>query len=193
MSSFPGIMPRKSASWSSWNDKCQEAFEKLKQICMNSPYGSTFDVFTDNNPLTYILSTAKLDAMGHRWVARLEPYNFSLFYKPGKINPADALSRIPWNEVGTTEVKAVLDLSEIDRTGINLPGLDSEGCILSQKSARISENRSRWIECQKQDDEIIYDLISNEQLDDYHMKSTDSESIRSYLKVQSVTCWYFMG
>ena len=89
-------------------------------------YGSTFDVFTDNNPLTYILSTAKLDAMGHRWVARLGPYNFSLFYKPGKINPADALSRIPWNEVGTNEVKAVLDLSEIDRTGINLPGLDSE-------------------------------------------------------------------
>ena len=35
-------------------------------------YGATFDVFTDNNPLTYILSTAKLDAMGHRWVARIE-------------------------------------------------------------------------------------------------------------------------
>ena len=29
-------------------------------------YGATFDVYTDNNPLTYILSTAKLDAMGHR-------------------------------------------------------------------------------------------------------------------------------
>ena len=29
-------------------------------------YGGTFDVFTDNNPLTYILTTAKLDAMGHR-------------------------------------------------------------------------------------------------------------------------------
>ena len=25
-------------------------------------YGSTFDVYTDNNPLTYIMSTAKLDA-----------------------------------------------------------------------------------------------------------------------------------
>ena len=29
-------------------------------------YGGTFDVFTDNNPLTYILTTAKLDATGHR-------------------------------------------------------------------------------------------------------------------------------
>ena len=32
-------------------------------------YGSTFDVHTDNNPLTYILTTAKLDAASHRWVA----------------------------------------------------------------------------------------------------------------------------
>ena len=27
-----------------------------------------FDVYTDNNPLTYILTTARLDAMGQRWV-----------------------------------------------------------------------------------------------------------------------------
>ena len=26
-------------------------------------YGNTFDVYTDNNPLTYVLTTAKLDAM----------------------------------------------------------------------------------------------------------------------------------
>ena len=49
-------------------------------------YGATFDVFTDNNPLTYTLSTAKLDAMGHRWFASLGPYNFTLHYKPGKLN-----------------------------------------------------------------------------------------------------------
>ena len=48
-------------------------------------YGGTFDVFTDNNLLTYILTTAKLDAMGHKWVASLGPYNFNLHYKPGKI------------------------------------------------------------------------------------------------------------
>lgn len=58
-------------------------------------YGGTFDVYTDNNPLTYILTTAKLDAMGHRWVASLGPYHFNLYYKPGKLNSdADALSRI---------------------------------------------------------------------------------------------------
>ena len=37
-------------------------------------YGSEFQVFTDNNPLTYVLTTAKLDATGHRWVAALSNY-----------------------------------------------------------------------------------------------------------------------
>ena len=34
-------------------------------------YGGTFEVYTDNNPLTYVLTTAKLDAAGQRWVAAL--------------------------------------------------------------------------------------------------------------------------
>ena len=59
-------------------------------------YGGTFDVFTDNNPLTYILTLAKLDATGQRWVASLANYNFNIHYRPGKTNvDADALSRIP--------------------------------------------------------------------------------------------------
>ena len=43
-------------------------------------YENTFDVYTDNNPLTYVLTTAKLDVTGHRWVASLAYYNFHLHY-----------------------------------------------------------------------------------------------------------------
>ena len=58
-------------------------------------YGAEFQVFTDNDPLTYILITAKLEATGHRWVAALSNYTFSITYRPGKNNNhADALSRI---------------------------------------------------------------------------------------------------
>ena len=32
-------------------------------------YGGHFEVYTDYNPLIYILTTAKLDATGQRWVA----------------------------------------------------------------------------------------------------------------------------
>ena len=62
-------------------------------------YGNTFDVYTDNNPLTYVLMTAKLDAMGHRWVARLVNYNFHLHYWSGRSNmEAKALSQIDWGK-----------------------------------------------------------------------------------------------
>ena len=44
-------------------------------------YGGHFQVYTDNNLLTYILTTAKLDATGQRWVASLANYNFKIFYR----------------------------------------------------------------------------------------------------------------
>ena len=55
-----------------------------------------FTVFTDNNPLTYILTTAKLNAIGLRWVNELSNYNFNIKYRRGKENiDADYLSRRP--------------------------------------------------------------------------------------------------
>ena len=66
-------------------------------------YENTFDVYTDINPLTYVLSTAKLDAMGHRWITDLVNYNFHIHYKSGKSNvEADALSRIEWEKCDET-------------------------------------------------------------------------------------------
>ena len=76
-------------------------------------YGGKFEVFTDNNPLTYILTTAKLDATGQRWVANLANYTFSIKYKSGKSNvdvDVDALSRSPWNmQVDTAIVKSIIN------------------------------------------------------------------------------------
>ena len=57
---------------------------------------SKFIVYTDNNPLTYVLSSAKLDATTQRWIAALSSYNFEIKYRPGVNNAdADALSRLP--------------------------------------------------------------------------------------------------
>ena len=58
-------------------------------------YGSKFEVLTDNNPLTYVFTTAKLDATGQRWVAALSDYNFTIKYRSGRKNAdADGLSRL---------------------------------------------------------------------------------------------------
>ena len=59
-------------------------------------YAPSFQVYSDNNPLTYILTSARLDAARHRWVSELADYNFSIHYKPGVTNKgADGLSRMP--------------------------------------------------------------------------------------------------
>ena len=76
--------------------------------------GGQFDVYTDNNPLTYILTSAKLDATVQRWVASLANYDFRIFYKTGKTNvEADALSRIPRSEhtmIDAPTVKAIINV-----------------------------------------------------------------------------------
>ena len=70
--------------------------EKLREYLLGAPF---FEVFTDNNPLTYVLTSAKLDATSQRWVADLASFTFSIVYRSGKQNAdADALSRIPWSE-----------------------------------------------------------------------------------------------
>ena len=72
-------------------------------------YGNEFSVVTDNNPLTYILSTAKVDATGQRWISHLSNYRFTIHYRPGKNNTdADALSRIHWPVISEV-IKAQLN------------------------------------------------------------------------------------
>ena len=59
-------------------------------------YGSTpFEVYADNNPLTYVLTTAKLDACGQRWVAKLANYNFTIQYRSGQSSLIESISSSP--------------------------------------------------------------------------------------------------
>ena len=86
-----------------------------------TPYGKNkneFVVRTDNNPLTYIFSSAHLDAAGHRWVASLADYNFSLEYQKGKDNTvADFLSHME-NLLPEEKVEEVLHRVKILAPGV---------------------------------------------------------------------------
>ena len=53
--------------------------EHFKEYLLHQP----FLVKTDNNPLTYIISTPNLDATGHHWVSALAKYDFWLEYQKG--------------------------------------------------------------------------------------------------------------
>ena len=67
--------------------------EKFRDYLFYAPH---FTIYTDNNPLTYVMTTAKLNAVGHRWVGELSDFRFDIKYRPGKSNiDADTLSRLP--------------------------------------------------------------------------------------------------
>ena len=62
-------------------------------------FGPPFEVFTANNPLTNVMTTAKLNACGLRWSAQLANYQFTIRFRSGKTNiDADFLSRNPTEE-----------------------------------------------------------------------------------------------
>ena len=53
-------------------------------------------MYTDNNPLTYDLTTAKSNACALRWVGEPANVKFTIHYKPGKSHrDADGFSRMP--------------------------------------------------------------------------------------------------
>ena len=79
--------------------------EHLKEYFLYWP----FLVRTDNNPLTYIMTTPNLDATGHQWVGALVRFNFQLEYQKGWDNTiADALSQIT-TCLGPKAVQSILE------------------------------------------------------------------------------------
>ena len=119
-------------------------------------YGGKFQVYTDNNPLTYILTTAKLDATGQRWVASLANYDFTIHYRSGKQNvEADALSRIQWQHEDEVQVKAILARGFNADTTIPIH-YDSNPmrCKNIQIDTTTKMGKDNWIQEQANDEDI---------------------------------------
>ena len=80
-----------------------------EQFCEYLQY-QPFTVHTDNNLLTYILTTPNLDALGHHWVAALASYNMKLEYLKGSDNKvADALSRVSTQKLDEETITELLN------------------------------------------------------------------------------------
>ena len=149
-----------------------------------SPYRKNrneFVVHTDNNPLTYIFSSANLDAAGQRWVACLASYNFSLEYQKGKDNTvANFLSRMNeclpdeevqeyLNQIPHPGVKAVLDntitpIEERAELGVR-PNPDHQECsqevTIRARPARLATtNVTNWKQEQKEDP-VLYQVAKH--------------------------------
>ena len=177
-----------------------------------SPYGKNrneFVVRTDNNPLTYIFSSANLDAAGQRWVARLTSYNFSLEYQKGKDNTmADFLSRMNerlpeeevqeyLNKIPYPGVKAVLDnaitsIEERAEQGV-WPSSDCQDVFQEEavgaRPARLATtNGTDWKQEQKEDP-VLYQVVKHlraprEMFKAALHKVLDKKATAAYVKVK---------
>ena len=165
-------------------------------------YGSNlFEVYTDNNPLTYVLSSAKLDACGQRWVAKLANYNFTIKYKSGLSNvEADALSRISWPEILADTEDLNVDLNCMDTHVVNaiLAGsrsktslIESVSCsskIIPPELSQDSDSSSNinWMKEQRADPDltVIIKLIESGQLQKRKQHGKDTPEVKSLLRIR---------
>ena len=128
-------------------------------------------------------------------MAGLGPYDFALYYKPGKLNTdADSLSRINWACVPVIEVKATMNLAQVDQTGIIDPAVFNGRIEIEPglKSLRINSARAKWRTRQLEDPKIskVIDLMTEDKLLKYKVGPDDSENMKSYLKVRKELVMY---
>ena len=149
-----------------------------------SPYGKNrneFVVCTDNNPLTYIFSSANLDAAGQCWVAHLASYNFSLEYQKGKDNTvADFLSwmneclpekevqenlnKIPYPGVKAVLENAIMPIEEHAEQGVWLSpdcqDVHQEEAVGARLTRLATTNVTDWKQEQKEDP-VPYQVVKH--------------------------------
>ena len=163
-------------------------------------YGAkTFDIYTDINPLTYVLTSAKLDACGQRWVAKLANYNFTIRYRCGQSNvEADALSTISWPKVLSDE-DIDIDLECMDTHVVNavLTVTNSKSSLIESVSCSSKiipdeldvDNATTvldWVKLQRTDHNlsVIIKLIESDQSFKRKLHKKDSPQVKALLRIR---------
>ncbi|XP_028324387.1 uncharacterized protein LOC114476724 [Gouania willdenowi] len=140
-------------------------------------YGANFVVVTDNNPLTYLLTTAKLDAASHRWLAALSTYTFKLQYRAGKQNlDADALSRRPhnhptdltvqkdWDLINQFHGEHVIELGELEELDPDIVSAICHRCLVTSQPSGSGESTIALVESLSLSAKAIPDCYASEDL-----------------------------
>ena len=155
-----------------------------------------FEIYTDNNPLTYVLTSAKLDACGQRWVAKLANYN-----RCGQSNvEADALSRISWPKALSNHEDIDFDLECMDSHIVNavLTGSKSKSSLIESISCSSkiipdqldtdssSSANLDWVKLQRADPNlsVIIKLIKSDQLFKRKLHKKDLQEVKALLRIK---------
>ena len=177
-----------------------------------SPYGKNrkkFVVCTDNNPLTYIFSSANLEAAGQCWVAHLASYNFSLEYQKGKDNtvahflsqmnehfPEEEvqgyLNKIPYPGVKAVLDNAIMPIEERAEQGVQ-PSSDCQNVhqkeTVEARPARLATTNVTDWKLEQKEDPVLYQVVKylrapRETFKAALHKVLDEKATAAYVKVK---------
>lgn len=122
-------------------------------------------VYSDNNPLTYVLTSAKLNATGGRWVAELADFHFTIKYRPGKENiDADSLSRMPL-DIETIMEQCTEELTS-DCVEATVQAIEMQDCTTSWTAMTSLKNPAESVESSER---YSTDEIRQAQREDAHI------------------------
>ena len=96
-------------------------------------YADHFDIYSDNNPLLFIMNLKKPNSCLQRWTSELAEFNFAVHYRPGKVNrDADCLSRLPLDidkYVGLCKEEGSIDTFQVMLASMQVTKLEGEVTI----------------------------------------------------------------
>ena len=108
-----------------WTVTDQELFAIIEALQVWRCYveGIPFTVCTDHNPLVHLQSQPSLSRRQVRWSEKLQQYQITYKYIPGRINVADPLSRIPQKVRLCAARIAAITRSRAHSNGMHAPHL----------------------------------------------------------------------
>ena len=135
--------------------------EKFRDYLLHGP---AFDIYTDNNPLMYVLTSAQLNATDFRWVAELANFKFKIHYRSGNKNKdADYLSRHPISEIEQLQLEYHSTIDSDNSIQKHHPSVSLDINVLQlQTSDEVTAFSNKLlIDCQQQDNDIkpVYRFI----------------------------------
>ena len=149
-------------------------------------YADHFRAFTDNNPLVYCMETKKMTAYSSRWISELSEFNFTIKYRPGKVNTdADCFSRLPIDidsfitecteEVGQDAFRAIM-------AGVKLKESQQEAWRFAINAINVNDLPKNEISLEMIGDNIK--KIKSEQADDKNIASM-LEMLRAGIQIKT--------
>ena len=106
-------------------------------------YADHFRVYTDNNPLLFILSVKQPNNTIQRWISEIAEFNFTIYYRPGEVNrDADALSRLP------LDINAYKDLCKA-KTSLNAFQSMVGSIEATEFHPKTTESSDQGIDCKR--------------------------------------------